>query len=61
MVSLGVMIKRIAGLQDTRDVTAWENGFIGKMIARTNNGAYTSTLFPKEVEKIEEIHDKHFA
>jgi hypothetical protein len=46
------MIKRLSGLQDTRDITAWENGFIGKMIARTNNGEQTTTLFPNEVEKI---------
>jgi len=61
MTSIGTMIKRLSGLQGTRDVTKWEDGFIASMIARTRNGELTTVLFPNEVEKIEQIHDKHFA
>ncbi len=35
--------------------------FVRLMIARTGNGEQTTALFPREVEKIEQLHDKHFA
>lgn len=34
MTSIGTMIKRIAGLQGTRDITEWEDGFIGSVVVR---------------------------
>jgi len=61
MTSIGTMIKRISGLHGTRDLTAWENSFVGKIVEQTRNGDQTASLFPNQVEKIEEIHDKHFA
>jgi len=60
-VSIGTMIKRLSGLHGIRDISKWEDDFIGSMVARTKNGEQTTVLFPNEVSKIEEIHNKHFA
>lgn len=61
MTSIGTMIKRIAGLQGTKDVSDWENKFIGSIAAMTNGGDETTSLSEKQVEVIERIHNKHFA
>lgn len=61
MTSIGTMIKRIAGLHGTNDVTAWEAGFISGIVSKTNNGGATTCLTEKQVEIIERIHGKHFA
>lgn len=61
MISIGAMIKRIAGLQGTRDVSEWENKFIGSIAGMTSNGDVTTGLTAKQIEAIQSIHDKHFA
>ncbi len=61
MTSIGTMIKRIAGLQGTRDITEWEDTFIGSIIDLTEGGKETAILSAKRVEIIERIHNKHFA
>jgi hypothetical protein len=59
--SIGNMIKRIAGLQGTRDVNEWEDGFIGSMVDRTEGGKEATGLSAKQIENIERIFNKHFA
>lgn len=61
MTSIGTMIKRIAGLQGTRDINEWEDGFIGSVIDKTEGGKETTGLSSTTVEIIERIHNKHFA
>jgi hypothetical protein len=61
MTSIGTMIKRIAGLQGTRDITEWEDTFIGSVIDRTDGGKETACLSGKQVEIVERIFNKHFA
>lgn len=61
MTSIGTMIKRIAGLQGTRDLTKWEETFICSVIDLTKGGKETTSLSEKQVEIIEHIHNKHFA
>lgn len=60
MKSLGQKIKQVTGLIDTRDVSGWENRFLIDMKIKTNDGERTTHLTPKQVERIEEIYDKHF-
>lgn len=55
------MIQRISGLADTVDVNEWENRFIKDMVRKSHDGKVTTHLSGKEVEKIEQIFDKHFA
>ena len=61
MTSIGTMIKRIAGLHGTKDVTEWESGFISGVVSKTNNGGATTCLTEKQIEIIERIHNQHFA
>lgn len=61
MNSIGNMIKRIAGLQGTRDITEWEDNFIGSVVDKTEGGKETTRLSDKQVEVVERIHNKHFA
>lgn len=60
-ISIGTMIKRIAGLQGTGDISEWEDNFIGSVIERTDEGNNTTILTAKQVEIVERIHNKHFA
>lgn len=61
MKSLGQQIKQLEGLLDTNGVSAWENEFIRSILARTHHGARTNELTPNQVEKVDEIYNKHFA
>ena len=60
-VSIANMIVRISGLCGTKDVTEWEDNFIGSILDRTDGGKETCGLTSKQVEIIERIHNKHFA
>jgi hypothetical protein len=54
------MVKRVAGLADTKDITDWENQFVKSLVERTRNGDNTTTLTDKQIERLEELHSKHF-
>lgn len=60
MKSIGAQVKQLSGLLGTKDVTAWEQKFIGDMVEKTNNGDLTVHLTPGQVEKIESIWEKHY-
>lgn len=60
MISIGTMVKTIAGLAGTDDVTEWESEFIESVVERTDNGRDTTKLSTKQVNIIERIHSKHF-
>lgn len=55
------MVKKVAGLQDTRDLTDWENGFVKSLVERTKNGDNTTRLTEKQIDRLQELYDKHFA
>ena len=61
MASLNVMVKKVAGLADTRDLTPWENRFVKNIVAQTDNGDNTSSLSENQVDVLERIYDRHFA
>lgn len=61
MKSIGQKIKQLQGLLGTRDVSAWEEGFIENIAASTREGRETTHLTPNQVEKVDQIYDKHFA
>lgn len=60
MASLNAMVKKVAGLADTRDVTDWENRFIKSVVEQTGNGTNTTSLTEKQITSLEQLHDKHF-
>jgi len=60
MVSTTKMIQRLEGLLGTKDLTAWEQGFVRSLAARMHAGQVTK-LTGDQVEKLDELHGKHFA
>lgn len=61
MTSLNEMVRRIEGLQGTKDVSEWESNFCGSVARQTQSGKDTSKLSEKQIEIVERIHNKHFA
>lgn len=61
MKSVNQKIKSLAGLIGTKDVTQWEDGFIESIVQQTNDGEYTTSLTPRQVETLDKLHAKHFA
>lgn len=60
MTAINTMVKRLAGLVDTSDVTEWENQFLKSVLAKTQQGDDTRCLTGKQLDVIEQLHDKHF-
>jgi hypothetical protein len=61
MASLNAMVKKVAGLAGTKDVTPWEDRFIQNIVAQTHNGDNTASLTENQVDVLERLHDRHFA
>ena len=64
MVSIATMIARLEGLLGTADLTAWEQGFVRKVATTTaaqRAAGKPLDLTPGQVEKIDELHERHFA
>jgi hypothetical protein len=60
-VSVRTMLKQLAGMVDTKDLSPWENDFLKQKLEATGNGDRTSVLTTGQIEKIEQIWRKHFA
>jgi hypothetical protein len=60
MASLNAMVKKVAGLADTRDVSDWENQFIKSVLEKTSDGTNTTSLTEKQIEVLTRLHGKHF-
>jgi hypothetical protein len=60
MASLNTMVRKVAGLADTTDVSDWENQFIKSVVEKTRNGDNTTALTEKQIEVLERLHAKHF-
>jgi len=60
-VSIGARIKQLEGLLGTRDLNAWEQGFVSNLVETTRSGAETRTLSDAQLGKIEKIWGRHFA
>ena len=61
MASLNTMVKKVAGLADTRDVSDWENRFIKNVVAQTHNGDNTTSLTEGQIDVLEHLHERHFS
>lgn len=60
LVSTTTMIKRLEGLLGTRDLSAWEQDFVRKLVEQTRAGQVTQ-LTGAQVDKLDELHGRHFA
>jgi len=61
MASLNNMVKRVAGLQGTGDLSEWEERFVASVLASTQGGDNTTSLTEKQIDVLERLFDKHFA
>lgn len=61
MASLNTMVKKVAGLADTSDVSDWENQFIKSVVEKTEHGKNTTSLTEKQIDVLERLHGQHFA
>jgi hypothetical protein len=59
-VSTTVMIQRLSGLLDTKDLNDWEQQFVTSLQQRMQAGEVTK-LSDKQVERLDELHSKHFS
>lgn len=61
MASTNVMLQKVSGLLETEDLNDWEHGFVESVWERSEQGKRPDKLTTKQVERLEEIHRKHFA
>lgn len=61
MTTINTMVKRIASLAGTSDVSEWEDSFIESIVEKTRDGEDTSALTERQIEVIERLFKKHFA
>lgn len=61
MASLNTMVKRVAGLQGTRDLNDWEEKFVANVVAQTRGGDDTTSLTERQITSLERIFEKHFS
>ncbi|MCY0854283.1 hypothetical protein [Cupriavidus sp. D39] len=60
LVSTTTMIKRLEGMLDTRDLTDWEQSFVRSLVEAQQTGKVTQ-LTGAQVDKLDQLHGRHFA
>ena len=60
MKTIGVMLQLLDGLRGTKDISSWEDQFIASCMHTSKQGTLTAHLSGLQVEKIEQIYQKHF-
>lgn len=54
------MIRKLTGMLGTKDLNEWESNFVMSLERRMNAGEVTM-LTDKQIERLDELHAKHFA
>lgn len=57
MKSVGAMVEQLAAMLGTNDLSPWEQGFVQTV---QRHAKQTTTLTEKQVDKIEQLYEKHF-
>ena len=60
-VSVGAMLRQMAGMVGTKDLNDFETRFVTSILRATGEGARTSILTAEQVEKVEQIWERHFS
>lgn len=58
--SILTMVTSLGGMADTKDLSDWENEFVKSVTAKIGAGKDITVLSDKQVEKVEQIYNKHF-
>ena len=61
MTTLNTQLKQLAGLVGTKDLSDWEDGFVRSLLEKTKQGDDTRALTEKQIDRLEELHGKHFS
>lgn len=59
MTTLNHMVKQVAGLEGTTDVSDWESDFIHSVVVKTENGKNTTSLTERQITVLEALYGKH--
>ena len=59
-VSTTTMIQRLAGMLGTKDLSDWEQGFVTTLKRYVDERRVTE-LTDKQVEALDQLHERHFA
>ncbi|MDW3683347.1 hypothetical protein RA280_16655 [Cupriavidus sp. CV2] len=54
------MIRRLEGLLGTKDLNEWEQGFVRTLAEHMHAGQVTK-LTGNQVDKLDELHGRHFS
>ena len=60
MKSLGAMVKQLEPMIDNQDLTPWEQGFVQRIVERSDHGRYTLNLTVNQIGRLVELYRKHF-
>ncbi len=60
MQSLSSQLAQLSGLIGKKDVSAWEQKFIASVLKQSNDGKDTSRLTEPQIQKVEEVFERHF-
>lgn len=53
------MIRKLSAMLGTKDLNEWESNFVMSLERRMNAGEVTM-LTDKQIERLDELHSKHF-
>jgi len=60
MKSLGAMVRQLAGMVGTKDLSKWETDFVRNVAHRSDGGEHTAFLTERQIDHIEELYKRHF-
>lgn len=61
LVSIGTKIKQLEGMVGTADLSDWETRFVRSISGRYQGGLIPGALTDNQIEKLEQLWEKHFA
>ncbi len=61
MKSIYQKVQQLSGLTGTKDLSDWEAKFVASVVEAMDGTMATTKLTSKQVEKIDEIFERHFA
>ena len=58
--SLGAMVKQLEPMLNTNELTPWEQGFVQRLVERSDHGRDTLKLSVNSIGRLVELYRKHF-
>lgn len=61
IVSIGTKIEQLSGMLGTADLNEWETRFVRSVAERDRGGLIPGAITDNQIEKLEQLWEKHFA